>query len=299
MILVSIFIGTLILLHPSSAFAWGPTAHMVFANEVLSNLNLLPPLLQQILSLYPEDYLYGNLAADITLGKKYIEYEHHCHNWRVGFEILKKSTSEMLKAFSYGYLTHLAADAVSHNYFVPLKTVESYKGSMLHRHTYWELRFDAAIAEKNILKNAMKITKERYHKECDKHLDKIIHHTLFTFKTNRRIFHGLMALQNLQGYQRTMIRAHGNPKALLTKTDIEEFIYLTMISIYDFLQKGAEASICKLDPSGETNLKRSRRLRRDLRKLSKQKNSGALCEDKINEYRKSLRAQFGPTILKS
>lgn len=285
-------IALFVFLYPDNAFAWGPAAHMVFANEVLNNLSLLPHFLQQLLSQYPEDFIYGNLAADITLGKKYIEYEHHCHNWRVGFEILKKSTNDTLKAFSYGYLSHLAADTVSHNFFVPLKTAESYKGSILHRHTYWEMRFDAAITEKSILKNAMKITKERYHKECDRHLDKIIHHTLFTFRTNRRIFHGLMALQNFQGYQKTMLRAHANQKILLPKTEIEEFHQLSKNSIIDFLQNGAEASICKLDPSGEKNLKRAGILRRELRRLSKQKNSKLHCEDKIKEYRNGLRSQF-------
>lgn len=295
MIIITGLIALSVFLYPDNAFAWGPAAHMVFANEVLNNLSLLPPLLQQLLSQYPEDFIYGNLAADITLGKKYIEYEHHCHNWRVGFEILKKSTNDMLKAFSYGYLTHLAADTISHNYFVPLKITESYKGSILHRHTYWELRFDAAMTEKNIIKNAMKITKEHYHKDCDTHLDKIIHHTLFTFKTNRRIFHGLMALQSLQGYQKTLLRAHANPKVSLNKTDIEEFHKLTKSSILDLLQNGHEALICKLDPSGEKNLKRAGILRRELRKLSKQKNSKTLCEEKLKEYRNVLKSQFQVT----
>ena len=54
-----------------------------------------------------------------SIAKKYAAAGRHCHSWPVGFEILDRARDEPLRAFSLGYLAHLAADVVAHNYFVP------------------------------------------------------------------------------------------------------------------------------------------------------------------------------------
>ncbi|HLB59792.1 MAG TPA: zinc dependent phospholipase C family protein [Bdellovibrionota bacterium] len=290
-LLLSMVTILVILLLPDQALAWGPATHLIYANAVLDNLSLLAPPLQQLLLAYKDDFLYGNIAADITLGKKYIEYEHHCHNWRVGFEILNKAKTELLRSFAYGYLTHLAADAVSHNYFVPFKTTESFRRSVVHRHAYWEVRFDAAVAERRIWKNAIQLAKKRYHKECDAHLDKILHHTLFTFRTNRRIFHGLLVFQNLIGYQNTIKRTHDNSKAGLEKKEVSEFYDLSLRAIHNFLTEGSEAAICRIDPSGEEKLKQAAILRRELRRLLRTKSPLDL-DQRVLEFREELKDQF-------
>jgi len=46
-----------------------------------------------------------------------------------------------LRAFAFGYLAHLAADTVAHNYFVPRQLAVTSSTSSLG-HSYWESRFE-------------------------------------------------------------------------------------------------------------------------------------------------------------
>ena len=64
-------------------------------------------------------FLYGSVAADISFAKKYAPEGRHCHDWKVGEEILAAAESDAMRAVAYGYLAHLAADTVAHNLFVP------------------------------------------------------------------------------------------------------------------------------------------------------------------------------------
>ena len=68
---------------------------------------------------YPFDFLYGNIAADSSIAKHYAPLGRHCHYWHVGQEIHDLAGSDALRAFALGYLCHLSADTVAHNYFVP------------------------------------------------------------------------------------------------------------------------------------------------------------------------------------
>jgi hypothetical protein len=68
---------------------------------------------------YPKDFLYGSVAADISLAKKYVPEGRHCHHWHIGEEIFETAETERLRAVGLGYLSHLAADTIAHNFFVP------------------------------------------------------------------------------------------------------------------------------------------------------------------------------------
>src|SRR5689334_24733800 len=85
----------------------------------MRSLALLPSSIAQIIAAFPYDFLYGSIAADTSIAKKYAAAGRHCHAWHVGFEIHDAAPEGRLRAFGLGYLAHLAADAVAHNYFVP------------------------------------------------------------------------------------------------------------------------------------------------------------------------------------
>ena len=71
-------------------------------------------------------------------------FVHHCHNWRVGFNVLHEAREGAQKAFAWGFLAHLAADTVAHNYYVPWKLVSSFN-KLRTGHAYWELRYDQRL----------------------------------------------------------------------------------------------------------------------------------------------------------
>src|SRR5207244_9953445 len=122
----------------------GSGHHLVHGTQILSSLSILGSTLQEILRENRFAYLYGCVAADIVVGKKYTRSLYtHCHCWPVGWQIAEAAQSEREQAFAYGYLSHLAGDVYSHNHYVPVQLIVSYQARTL-RHIYWEARFDAA-----------------------------------------------------------------------------------------------------------------------------------------------------------
>jgi len=114
MALLVLFLSILFL--PSAAEAWGPLTHVYLGTQVLeAGAALIPAGIYAILRKYRNDYLYGNLSADIILGRRFQGPEKNSHNWDIAWELLGSSRSDRQKAFAYGYLMHLCADTVVHN----------------------------------------------------------------------------------------------------------------------------------------------------------------------------------------
>src|SRR5207247_1921736 len=137
-------VAFLLLAWPSEAHAWGPVTHLVHGSQILGRPRTLAPALQEILRAHRLPYLYGCIAADIVQAKKYTRSLYtHCHCWPVGWQLVESARGEREQAFAYGYLSHLAGDVYSHNEYVPVQLIVSYRARTL-KHIYWEARFDAA-----------------------------------------------------------------------------------------------------------------------------------------------------------
>jgi len=87
---------------PAAAFGWGPLTHIYLGNELFSLSALLPAGILEIIRRYRKDFLYGNIMADIILGKKYLPDEKSSHSWDVGFDLLSAARTAQQKAFVYG-----------------------------------------------------------------------------------------------------------------------------------------------------------------------------------------------------
>ena len=131
----------------TKALAWAPATHLFYAKEIFSFLNLLPPSISQLIQEFRLDFLYGCIAADITIGKAYVEYLYNCHNFDVGLGLLSHAKTPSERAFVYGYLSHLAADTVSHNYFVPYQNISQLEGRAKFVHAFWEVSVDQYFSE--------------------------------------------------------------------------------------------------------------------------------------------------------
>ncbi|MBI4041086.1 MAG: zinc dependent phospholipase C family protein [Deltaproteobacteria bacterium] len=288
---MGIFLITLIgfLLAPTSAFAWGPITHLNYGIEVLSNLSMLVGPLQELLKSYPHDFLYGCLAADITLKKNLVAYIHHCHNWDVGLSLLQKAKDPHQRAFVFGYLTHLAADTISHNYYVPFFTVSSFSTTTL-KHTYWELRFDATREDK--FWNMTKDVTQKYHKSDHDDMLKIhLKRTLLPFATNKLIFNGLMTLSESKPWHHWIRRFSQNSPWELSNEDVQEFFTLAMQAIFDFLNHQKDSKVYLIDPSGKIALDQAKTLRKEFKLLSK-----ALPEEEIQKRLQTFRNQLKQSL---
>ena len=60
-----------LVLFPSPAFAWTPGTHVLLGEAVLRSLALLPGPIAELLAAFPYDFLYGSIAADTSIAKKY------------------------------------------------------------------------------------------------------------------------------------------------------------------------------------------------------------------------------------
>ena len=72
---------------PSTAWAWTPGTHIFLGEAVLGALAQLPRAIGELLGNYPVEFLYGSIAADTSIAKKYAPVGRHCHSWAVGLEI--------------------------------------------------------------------------------------------------------------------------------------------------------------------------------------------------------------------
>jgi hypothetical protein len=103
-----------------AASRWGPGHHLDFAERVYRRRKeLLPRNVAELLEEERDAYDYGNLAADIINFKAFGGAYSHCHRWKILEEMRALSTSRRQKRSS-SYLSHLAADTIAHNHFVPL-----------------------------------------------------------------------------------------------------------------------------------------------------------------------------------
>ena len=192
-----IIILLLLLALPVDALAWGVGVHLSLGSCILTAPQQLPAALQALLAAQPMAFLYGCVAADITLGKKFTHYLGHCHNWRVGRKILEQARAEgpAAEACAYGYLAHLAADTIAHNYFVPLKLSMTFN-TILHNHAYWEIRAESGISD-DVWELAQQLS-QRDNRDLDQMLSRIISTTIFSFKTNKQLFNSMMLVSRLQ-----------------------------------------------------------------------------------------------------
>lgn len=254
----------LLLLLPSDAQAWGIGVHLQTGAWILDNLAQLPHPIRSLLSMYPNDYLYGCISADITLGKKYTHYLRHCHSWRMGRKILNHATSESQQACAYGYLSHLAADTVAHSYFVPFKLIRTYN-TVLLKHAYWEMRFEAHVAPET-WPLARSIGRKNF-TDNDKLLRSILADTIFSFATNKRLFNSLLLLNRLQQYQKVLRSLANTSKWAITPEDQKEYLGLTNNATLSILQDLDNSPFLGADPTGERALNTASMIRKNLHTL--------------------------------
>jgi hypothetical protein len=248
-----------LVLTPADAQAWTPGTHIFLGEAIMRSLALLPSGVAELLAAYPYDFLYGSIAADTSIAKKYAAAGRHCHSWNVGVEIYDNAESEPLRAFGLGYLAHLAADAVAHNYFVPHQlTITSSTAAL--GHSYWESRFDTHIGER--FSRTAKQLILRDHSHSDEHLDRILSPTIFSTPTNRRIFRGMVYVADTESWQRIFHLVEEKSRWDLSEQEVETYMARAFDYIIDLLTRLDRAEPYKLDPAGTLPLREAKKVRR-------------------------------------
>lgn len=216
------------ILVPSIVFAWGPLTHMYLGSQILSCAPLIPAGILALIKKHKQDFLYGNIMADTILGKKYLPDDKSSHSWEVAFKLLEQAKSWPERAFTYGYLSHLAADTVAH------ETLTEERGNM--GHTWIELKADSLI-DKTYWIQTMTISKS-VRKRSNLLLENSLDRYVFSFKTNRRIYQSIVFFSFLNKKRR-----FGVDRALIHELHEE-----SIARMVDLLQNGTDSEVLARNP---------------------------------------------------
>jgi zinc dependent phospholipase C len=272
-------VGLVFLVVPHQAHAWTPGTHIYLGESVLANLPYLPAAVADLLRAFPFDFLYGNIAADSSIAKHYAPLGRHCHYWHVGQEIHDLAATDALRAFGLGYLSHLAADTIAHNYFVPRQLMLTSSTAAVG-HSYWETRVEAHLGD--AYARAAKDVILLNHSAADAHLDRIIAPTIFSVRTNRRLFRGMVHLTETTSWQRASQVAREYSRWPLTDPDVERHLGLSFDFMMELLTESV-ASARHLDPSGERPLKTAKEMRRRVMREAGRRDTAEL-QQAANEH---------------
>lgn len=246
-------------LTPATAWAWTPGTHVFLGEAVMRSLDALPVGVADLLRTFPYEFLYGSIAADTSMAKKYAPVGRHCHSWSIGLEIYEGAPDTPLRAFAFGYLAHLAADAVAHNYFVPRQLAITSSTTALG-HSYWESRFETHLGERYSRRARDLLLGD--HASADAHLDRILSPTIFSTQTNRRLFRGMVYVADSESWQRIFQLVAENSRWDLPEDDVAAYIARSYDFIMDLLKRFEVSEPFALDPAGAEPLHRAKRVRR-------------------------------------
>ena len=185
---------------PGEALAWGPGVHTAVSRFVLANLDLLPGGVAFLLSQAPQAFLYGSLSADFFVGKGTRVKPGHSHNWSSGGKLLLAAGTPQLKAYALGYLTHLAADVVAHNFYVPNVLARAPYASNFW-HVYVEMQADSRLT--GGLSLSAKVSR-RTQRGADNALVAALDKNRVTFMLRKRLFRGSMGVARLRSWNRSL-----------------------------------------------------------------------------------------------
>ena len=236
-----------ILLIPSIADAWGPLTHVYLGYQIIDiGAALIPAGIYTVLKKYKNDFLYGNLSADIILGRRFQGVEKNSHNWDIAWKLFGSSKTDRQKAFAYGYLMHLCADTVAHN----LET-----SGLPFSHPLLEVRSDSIVDKK--YRRIMKGLDKYMQRKNDIFLEKRLESLFFSFKTNKRIFKGILLLARLPNYTPVSNFIDNRFPYEITVGDIYDFQQESLSRMFELLNNGKDSAVLKEHPLGRYQKKAS------------------------------------------
>lgn len=250
----------LIALDPAPALAWGPVTHIVLGVRTLAAQPDGAPVLAALRNL-PEVFLYGGLAPDIVQGRRLqSRLRRHSHNWTTGTGLLEAARNEREQAFALGYLAHLAADVVAHNFYLPTRFVGYFRQG-IGSHIFEEARFDGRY-QADYRELLLKLLDLDF-RPLDRMLKRAIDSPLVGFSAHRMIFDG--GLRRIREWHRVLRAIGGDAGVAPREADL--FMEASGGAIEEVLAHHGAARCCRYDPMGAEAIAGAIASRRNLQKL--------------------------------
>jgi len=259
--------------------------HISLAGDVLNHAAWLPAAVAGVITRYARDYLYGNLLADVVFAKRLSKVKQFCHHWTTGFAILDRAGNERGRAFAYGYLSHLAADTVAHNKYVPRQIAVS-RSTVSFGHLYWEMRADVTVGP-SAWDRVDEALVGRY-RDHHRILAELLTRTFLPFDANRHLFLRVNRLVGRRGWRRTMAVWEQCSRHPLPGDLLQDYRRECLDRTICLLTRLRRSPLLLEDPNGAAALAYVRAHRRELRRL---KRRGLPPRQRITE----AAASYAPT----
>jgi hypothetical protein len=234
---------------------------MEFAERVhRRRRELLPSTVAQLLGEERRAYLYGNIAADIINFKGYGGHYNHCHRWTIVDEMRELASTPAEEAFCLGYLSHLAADTIAHNHFVPYHLVRFARLRGLG-HLYWELNADRFVDVKRW--DAIgDLKRDRTLDELDHLINRTVSKKALSMRTNKLIFSHVLLISERERWRRGMAKLHPLARVSLEKGFVEHFRRAAVERVRLALRPRGVAKLAHIDTNGKSAQKTAMQTRR-------------------------------------
>lgn len=234
-----------------NAWAWGPAMHTAIACRILQDGTAILPAIAGIIQSFPREFVYGSLAADFFVGKGTKPKKDHSHNWQTGFRLLRKAKTDRESAYAYGFFSHLAADVIAHNYFVPnlIHQVSTWRKM---GHLYWEAKADHSVGPAYIT-----FAKEILGRDelcCDALLQAAVGNKRNGLKTRRHIYTQTVRLSDLLSNPLSMTLINMGARYRIAPAYLVFMANLSYELVKDVLSRPYSSPCLSFDPIGSRNL---------------------------------------------
>jgi hypothetical protein len=228
---------------------WGPGNHLEFALRTLRARRKLARPTARLLGEERAAYLYGNIAADIINFKGFGGHYNHCHRWTIVAEMRARAKSRAEEAFALGYLSHLAADTIAHNHFVPYHLAR-YARSKGLGHLYWEMRADGFVPESH-WRLVSDLKNDRSLDALDQLVNEAVPKKALPMRANKLLFNHVLLSSERDQWRRGVARLQGFTGITLDPGFLEHFQRAAVARIRLALEPEGLNALLHIDTNGK------------------------------------------------
>jgi len=240
----------LLLLCAVLVLSWGPGSHLEFAHRVYRNRRkVVTPSVAELLREQKSAYFYGNIAADIINFKAWGGHYNHCHRWTIVDEMRRHTTGPAQEAFVLGYLSHLAADTIAHNHYVPYHLARYGRAQGLG-HLYWEMRADRFVAEER-WELVADLKRDRSLDTLDELVNRAVPKKALSMGTNKLLFNHVLLISERDRWRAGVQRLHEMVRTPLDEEFLEVFRRAAVGRVRLALSPRGYESLLHIDTNGK------------------------------------------------
>ena len=229
-----------------------PGVHTVIACGILDKASQILPVIGGIIRSFPLEYIYGSLSADFFVGKGQKPKEGHSHNWKTGYIFLNEARDEREAAYACGFLSHLAADVVAHNYFVPNLVHLASTWKRLG-HLYWEAKADHFVGP--VYTKMARAVLKTDQPECDDLLKIAVGRHRKALKARRHVFTQSVKISDYLFQTQPFIRTNKSKDYQIPHQYLMSMIGLSYRIVKHFMTYPDSSPCLSYDPIGSKNLR--------------------------------------------